>query len=110
MRTGSVPSRRKQALADSVRRRDILVASALPTPAVLLMLGVLAYPVAWEVWISLTSFASRAESRSFVGVANYRTMLADAFFWRALATTVVYFAVTTAAKLEIGRASCRERV
>src|SRR3989441_5218669 len=82
----------------------------------LLVLGVLAYPVAWEVWISLTSFASRAESRSFVGVANYRTMLADAFFWRALATTVVYFVVTTLAKLAVGVAlalllarPCRDR-
>src|SRR5439155_12761652 len=82
VRPGSVPHRPKQALAGSVRRREILVAYALLTPAVLLVLGVLAYPVAWEVWISLTSFASRAESRSFVGVANYRTMLADAFFWR----------------------------
>ena len=91
-----------RAPAGSVRRREILVAYALLTPAVLLVLGVLAYPVAWEVWISLTSFASRAESRSFVGVANYRTMLADAFFWRALATTVVYFVVTTLAKLAVG--------
>ena len=89
MRPGSVPHGPAQAPAGSVRRREILVAYALLTPAVLLVLGVLAYPVAWEVWISLTSFASRAESRSFVGVANYRTMLADAFFWRALATTVV---------------------
>jgi len=102
VRPGSVPHRPKQALAGSVRRREILVAYALLTPAVLLVLGVLAYPVAWEVWISLTSFASRAESRSFVGVANYRTMLADAFFWRALATTVVYFVVTTLAKLAVG--------
>src|SRR5439155_1268602 len=102
VRPGSVPHGPAQAPAGSVRRREILVAYALLTPAVLLVLGVLAYPVAWEVWISLTSFASRAESRSFVGVANYRTMLADAFFWRALATTVVYFVVTTLAKLAVG--------
>jgi multiple sugar transport system permease protein len=84
------------------RRREILVAYALLAPALLLVLGVLAYPVAWEAWISLTSFSSRAESRSFVGIANYRAMLADAFFWRALATTLVYFLVTTAAKLALG--------
>ena len=92
----------RQAPTGSGRRREILVAYALLTPALLLVLGVLAYPVAWEIWISLTNFASRAESRSFVGVENYRAMLADAFFWRALATTVVYFVVTTAAKLALG--------
>ena len=84
------------------RRREILVAYTLLAPALFLVLGVLAYPVAWEAWISLTNFGSRAESRSFVGIANYRAMLADAFFWRALATTFVYFLVATAAKLTLG--------
>jgi multiple sugar transport system permease protein len=78
------------------------VAYALLAPAVLLVLGVLAYPIAWEVWISLTNFASRAEARTFVGLDNYRTMLGEPFYWRALATTVVYFAVTTVAKLVLG--------
>ncbi len=86
------------------RRREVLVAHALLAPALLLVLGVLAYPVAWEAWISLTSFAARAERPAFVGLANYRAMLADPFFWRALATTVVYFAATTAAKLALGLA------
>lgn len=71
-------------------------------PAVLLVLGVLAYPIGWEVWVSLTGLSSRGDSRQFVGLANYRGMLAEAFFWKALGTTVAYFAVTTAAKLVLG--------
>ena len=78
------------------------VAYGLLAPAILLVLVVLAYPIAWEVWISLTSLASRGEAPTFVGLANYRAMLAEPFFWRALATTVVYLAVTTAAKLVLG--------
>jgi len=71
-------------------------------PAVVVIAGVMAYPVAWEVWTSFTAFSVRSEGRAFVGLANYRTMLADPMFWRALAVTVVYFAVTTGAKLALG--------
>lgn len=80
----------------------MVAAYSLLAPAVLLMMVVLAYPVGWEVWISLTNFASREEHRRFVGLANYRTMLAEPFFWRALAATAVYFVLTTAAKLVLG--------
>jgi ABC-type sugar transport system permease subunit len=85
------------------RRREILVAYALMAPALLLVLGVLAYPLGWEIWVSLTNFSSRAEGAPvFVGLANYRRLLDDPDFWRALATTVAYFAVTTGAKLALG--------
>jgi multiple sugar transport system permease protein len=72
-------------------------------PALVLVLGVLAYPLVWEVWVSLTSFSSRAEGGPvFVGLANYRRMLGEDTFWRGLATTVVYFGVTSVAKLVLG--------
>jgi multiple sugar transport system permease protein len=86
----------------SNRRREVLVAYALLAPAVTLVLGVLAYPIAWEGWVSLTSLASRSESRGFVGLANYRMMVQDPFFWKATGATVFYFAVTTLAKLTLG--------
>jgi multiple sugar transport system permease protein len=84
------------------RRREVVVAYGLMLPAVVLVVGVLAYPVAWEVWVSFTGLSARADARGFVGLANYRRMMGDAFFWRALATTAVYFAVTTVAKLAVG--------
>ena len=67
------------------------------------MLGVLAYPVAWEIWASLTDFSSRTEGGPvFVGLANYGRLLGDTWFWKALATTLGYLAVTTTAKLVLG--------
>ncbi len=78
-------------------------AYALLTPAVVLVAGVLAYPILWEVWISLTDFSgATAGHAAFVGVANYTRMFGSAEFWRALATTTVYLAVTTIAKLALG--------
>jgi multiple sugar transport system permease protein len=85
------------------RRREIAAAYALMAPSLLLVLGVLAYPVAWEVWVSLTDFSSHSTSAAaFVGLANYARLATDVDFWSALLTTVLYFAVTTAAKLVLG--------
>jgi multiple sugar transport system permease protein len=84
-----------------VRRH--LLAYALMAPALGLVVGVLAYPVGWEVWVSLTDFStSLGRPPSFVGLANWGRMLDDAEFWRALAVTVVYFLGTTAVKLALG--------
>ena len=84
------------------RRQDAWVAYGLMAPAVGLIVLVMAYPVAWEIWVSLTSFSVREPGREFIGLANYRAMLADPMFGRALAVTGVYFAVTTGAKLVLG--------
>ena len=72
-------------------------------PSLVLVLGVLVYPVAWEVWVSLTDFSSHSTGpAAFVGLANYVGLATDVDFWSALLTTVLYFAVTTAAKLVLG--------
>ena len=72
-------------------------------PSLLLVLGVLVYPVAWEVWVSLTDFSSHSTGpAAFVGLANYAGLVTDVDFWSALLTTALYFAVTTAAKLVLG--------
>ena len=85
------------------RRREIAAAYALMAPSLVLVLGVLVYPVAWEVWVSLTDLSSHSTSpAAFVGLANYAGLAKDVDFWSALLTTVLYFAVTTAAKLVLG--------
>jgi len=84
------------------RRGDVVVAYTLMAPALLLVLGVLAYPIGWEVWVSFTGLSSHGGTRGFVGLANYRGVRAEAFFWKAMGTTVMYFAVTTVAKLLLG--------
>jgi multiple sugar transport system permease protein len=83
--------------------RRIALAYALLAPAVLLVLGVLAYPLAWEVWISLTDFSSRGGGEAaFVGGENYQRLAVDPEFWWASAVTVAYLAITTLGKLALG--------
>src|SRR5437868_10108051 len=83
-----VALKRARLAGDAVRRRETWVAYGLMAPAVGVIALVMAYPLAWEVWVSLTSFSVREDGRAFVGLANYRAMLTDAAFRYALAVTV----------------------
>ncbi len=85
------------------RRRDVRVAYLLMAPALLLMVGVLAYPIGWEAWVSLTDLSPLNDGPArFVGLENYRRLAGDAEFWRAMVVTVVFAVVTSAAKLTLG--------
>src|SRR5262245_34770318 len=87
----------------ATRRREVRVAYLLLAPAVLLLLTVLGYPVAWEVGASLTDLSPlKSGGAEFVGLANYRRLLADPEFWRAAWVTVGYATVTSVAKLVLG--------
>src|SRR5439155_5364721 len=90
-------------LPGSARRREIRLAYLLLSPALLLLFTVLAYPIGWELWTSLTDLSPLSDGpQAFVGFENYRRFLGDAEFWRAAAVTVVYAAVTSVAKLALG--------
>lgn len=94
------PSHRGSRLDDR-RRREIRLAYLLLAPAALLVFGVMAYPLAWQVWSSLTD-ASVGGSPHFVGLANYGTLLGDPEFWHAVVITFIYVGVTTVMKLVVG--------
>ena len=87
----------------SRRRREIRTAYLLLSPAVLLLLTVLAYPLGWEIWTSFTSLSPLQDGgTAFVGLENYRRQFGDPQFWRVATITVVYAALTSAAKLALG--------
>ena len=80
------------------RQRDIRNAYLLLSPAVLLLLTVLAYPLGWEIWTSFTKPSPLQDGgTAFVGLENYRRQIEDSQFWIAATVTIVHAAVTTAA-------------
>ena len=94
---------RRARRAGVARRREIGVAYLLLAPTVLLMAGVLAYPIGWEIWVSFTDLSPLNDDPTrFVGLENYRRLAADPQFWRAATVTVLYAAVTSVAKLVLG--------
>ena len=90
-------------MTSTQRRRDVRTAYLLLSPAVILLLTVLAYPVGWEIWGSFTAYSTLQDGATrFVGLQNYRHQLADPQFWLAAAVTLVYAIVTIVAKLALG--------
>jgi len=84
------------------RRRDIWLAYLLLAPAFLLVFGVMAYPLGWQIWTSLTDWAPSQPFAHFVGLANYMALARDADFWRAAVVTLAYVVITTVMKLVVG--------
>jgi ABC-type sugar transport system permease subunit len=81
----------------------VVAAYLLLAPAILLLVTVLAYPVGWEAWISLTDLSPLNDrGATFVGLQNYLRFATDAAFWQAAVVTVGFAALTTLAKLVLG--------
>ena len=82
---------------------DRRLAYALIAPAVLVMLAVAAYPVAYAVWLSLhrDNLAAPAETR-FVGLDNYATILTDHYWWTAFVVTLGITVVSVAIEFVLG--------
>jgi multiple sugar transport system permease protein len=89
-------------LPSSQRRRELVLAYLLLIPAVALTIGLLAYPVAWEIWRSFTGSSVTHPEPVFVGFRNYAALTQDPEFWRSTANTAVYVILTAALKLALG--------
>ena len=98
----TAPPRGRGGSVNDRRRREIRLAYLLLAPAVLLVFGVIAYPLGWQIWTSLTDWSPAAPVAHFVGLANYITLAHDADYWRAVAITLAYVVITTVMKLVVG--------
>ena len=67
-----------------------------------ILLVFVAYPIAQSFWMSLHDWNFFSASHPYVGLANYRTMLADPRFWNALRNTAIYTAVVVPAQVGVG--------
>ncbi len=75
----------------------------LITPAAILLLGLLAYPLLLGIWLSLTS-ATIGNPGRFVGLENYATIFADPIFRGAAWYSIFYTVCAEAGKLVLGLA------
>ena len=68
-------------------------------PAVFALGLYLAYPVVATLWYSLTD---RNQGGAFVGLANYRQMMAEPKFWEALRNNMLWLIIVPAASTAFG--------
>src|SRR5579863_8610447 len=75
-----------------VRRRQLLLGLAFASPWIAGFIFLVAGPIIASGFYSLTNF-NLFQSPHFIGLANYRFMLADSTFWQALGNTLWLTAV-----------------
>ncbi|MRK01322.1 ABC transporter permease subunit [Aeromicrobium yanjiei] len=57
------------------------------------------FPLLYTLWVSLHDWSLLAGDQGFVGLANYRELMQDSDFWRALTNTIGIFVVATIPQL-----------
>ena len=83
------------------RKSEALTGYFLISPAVFLMLVLLAYPFALAVWISLTD-RLLGEPGKFIGIANFLRLFHDTLFLQTVWNSFIYAVSTVALKMVLG--------
>ncbi|QCR20222.1 carbohydrate ABC transporter permease [Agrococcus sp. SGAir0287] len=78
-----------------------MVGWAFLAPNLVLMIGFLFVPIVLAVQLSFQETRGFGDPQ-WVGLANYRTMVEDPDFWRSLANTILFTAVTVPIELAAG--------
>src|SRR5215475_8860605 len=90
-------ARRPFSLREVIEREGLFCWLML-APGVLFLLGFVAYPFFYGIYLSLQD-RPVAAAGTFVGLANFVTLAHDAVFWQVTRNTFLYVAVTTVLKL-----------
>ena len=78
----------------------------LCAPAVITMLIVTGYPIAYALYLSLQRFDLRfPDDKESVGFADYRDVLTSSTWWSDVGTTVLITVVSVSVELVLGMAS-----
>lgn len=87
------------------RRRPAPLPYLLITPAVLALCLALGYPLVRQVLLSFQEFGLAQQfgrPPEWVGLANYRELLSDAYLWRVTLRTIVFCVVNAAVTMLLG--------
>jgi multiple sugar transport system permease protein len=87
------------------KRREQLTGILTISPALILILGLTIYPVAYSIWLSLLEKHSFFPQERFVGLENYFYLWKDAEFWSSLWLGIVYSIWTIVFQVVLGVAA-----
>lgn len=75
----------------------------LNSPAILLLLGLVLYPIVYSFWLSLHAYNLRQPNRvRFIGLDNYATVLSSDQFWSAAGNTALFCAGSISLTVVLG--------
>ena len=97
-----VPATRRRQLSEGARTERRL-GWLLCAPAVIVMVAVTAYPIAYAVYLSLERYNLEIPNAvKFVGLSNYGAVLSSWYWWHALIVTLIITVVSVAIELVLG--------
>jgi multiple sugar transport system permease protein len=75
----------------------------LCAPAVIVMLAVTAYPIAYAIYLSLQRYnLAFPNAVKFIGLSNYAAVLSSPYWWHALAVTLIITVVSVTFEFVLG--------
>jgi len=83
-------------------RKSALIGWALLAPSLLLLGGLVAYPILYNFWLSLFAKHAFLPAQTFVGLGNYRYFATDEEFWRSVEYGGIYAGSTIVLQLGLG--------
>ena len=93
----------RETLYEFLSKRYVLIALTI-VPATLLFTFVNVFPIGWAVFGSLYEIPAFSPEWTWVGLANYRTILQNPEFWVTLRRSVVFAGGSVAIQLVLGTA------
>ena len=97
------PTRKGKPQLSEGARAERRLGWMLCAPAVVVMVAVTAYPVAYAVYLSLERYDLRFPNQAkFIGFSNYGAVLSSPYWWQALKVTVIITAISVAIELVLG--------
>jgi multiple sugar transport system permease protein len=89
----------------SLRQQDVRFAWLLLVPSLLVILGVTLWPIVSTFILSFYNAPTGIDqTRTFVGLTNYITMLKDQTFWETIGRTLYFTAISVGLELILGLA------
>lgn len=84
------------------RKKEFITYLSFLSAGLIVYLFVVAYPVFYSIWLSLTDFNPNAGGKwSFVGLLQYKTMLADPNFYHALKNNLIVVLISVFGQIPI---------
>ena len=100
--TRAAARRHKRELSEG-KRAERRLGWLLCAPAVIVMIAVTAYPIAYAIYLSLERYDLRFPSQAkFIGLSNYAAVLSSPYWWQALKVTAIITVISVAIELVLG--------
>jgi len=91
------PAKHKKPPRSARARAERRLGWLLCGPAVIVLIGVAAYPICYSVYLSLQKYnLAFPHAVKFVGLSNYGAVLSSPYWWQALKVTVIITVLSVA--------------